>query len=113
MAEEIFSDKGKTADDGTLAKTLFFDLARQSLRPASLASIDAANCFDSISHAIASIIFRSVGVPDSAVESMLTALQNMRYFLRTAYGDFTSFAGSSINIKFQGLCQGNGAAGAG
>lgn len=113
MEEEIFSDKGKTADDGALAKTLFFDLARQTRRPASLASIDAANCFDSIFHAIASLIFRAVGVPANAMESMLSAIQNMRYFLRTAYGDSTSYAGSTIDVKFQGLCQGNGAAGAG
>ena len=37
----------------------------------------------------------------------------MKYFLRTAYGDSSNFAGSSIHLKFQGLCQGNGAAPAG
>jgi len=37
----------------------------------------------------------------------------MKYFLRTAYGDSKDFAGSSIEVKFQGLCQGNGAAPAG
>ena len=41
---------------------------------------------------------------------MLTAIQEMKYLLRTAYGDSKHFAGSTIEIKFQGLCQGNGAA---
>ena len=30
MPEEIYSDKGKTADDATLAKNLFYDVVRQS-----------------------------------------------------------------------------------
>ena len=68
IPEEIFSDKGKTANDGTLAKTLFFGLVCQSRCPASEGSIDAANCFDSIAYATA------VGVPEGDVESMLTAL---------------------------------------
>ena len=44
---------------------------------------------------------------------MLTAIQEMKYFLHTTYGDSTDFAGSSIEVKFQGLCQGNGPAPAG
>ena len=34
----------------------------------------------------------------------------MKYFLRTAYGDSKNFSGSTIEVKFQGFCQGNGAA---
>jgi hypothetical protein len=37
----------------------------------------------------------------------------MKFFLRTAYGDSKTFAGSSIEIKTQGLGQGNGASLAG
>ena len=44
---------------------------------------------------------------------MLETIQNMEYFLRTAYGDSRRFAGSRIEIKFQGMCQGSGAAPAG
>ena len=44
---------------------------------------------------------------------MLSAIEEMKYFLRTAYGDSKSLAGSAIKIRFQGLCQGNGAAPAG
>ncbi|MEJ2137350.1 MAG: hypothetical protein P8X86_19155, partial [Desulfofustis sp.] len=113
MPEEIYSEKGKTADDGSLAKVLFYDIARQSRTSAGLSSVDAANCYDSIAHAIASLVFQAFGVPEEAVESMLTAIQEMKYFLRTAYGDSKGFAGSTIEVKFQGLCQGNGAAPAG
>ena len=37
----------------------------------------------------------------------------MKYFLRTAYGDYKTFAGSTIKLNFQGLCQGSGATPAG
>ena len=113
MPEEIFSERGRTADDGGLAKVLVYDISRQARVPASLTSADAKNCYDSIAHAIASIIFQALGVTPGAVESMLEAIQNMKYFLRTAYGDSRRCAGSRIEIKFQGMCQGSGAAPAG
>lgn len=37
----------------------------------------------------------------------------MKYFLRTAYGYSHSFANSRVEVKYQGMCQGNGAAPAG
>ena len=50
MPEEIFSNKGRTSDYGTLAKALCFELERQSRRLGSLGAIDASNCFNSITH---------------------------------------------------------------
>jgi hypothetical protein len=41
---------------------------------------------------------------------MFTASEELKYFLRTAYGDSKHFRGSKIEVKFQGLCQGNGEA---
>jgi hypothetical protein len=52
-------------------------------------------------------------VPLVGVAAMLEAIQDMKYFLRTAYGDSKDFANSRIEVKYQGLCQGNGAAPAG
>lgn len=113
MPDEIFSEKNRMADDGTLSKVLFYDLVRQSRRPAGLSSVDAENCYDRIAHAVASLIFQAFGVPQETVGSMLRTIQEMKFFLRTAYGDSTSASQSSISIKTQGLCQGNGAAPAG
>lgn len=113
MPEEIFSETNRTADDGTLTKVLFYDISRQSKRPAGVASVDADNCFDRISHAMASLCFQAFGVNVNAASTMLRTIEDMKFFLRTAYGDSTSFAGSTIHMKTQGLCQGNGAAPAG
>jgi hypothetical protein len=110
MADEVFSKQGRTAEDGALAKVLFYDIIRQFRLPAGISSFDAANGYDSIAHAIASLIFQAMGVPVDGVEAMLEAIQDMKYFLRTAYGDSKDFANSRIEVKYQGLCQGNGAA---
>jgi hypothetical protein len=113
MPEEIFSEKNRMADDGGLAKTLFYDIVRQTLSPAAIASVDASNCYNRIAHAMALLIFQSFGVEDMAIATMLETIQEMKLFLRMAYGDSTNFAGSRIEIKTQGLGQGNGASPAG
>lgn len=110
MAEEIFSKVGCTAEDGALVKILFYDIVRQCRLSAAISSVHDSNCYDSIAHAIALIIFQDCRVLVEGVEAMLSAIQDMKYFLRTAYGDSCNFRGSKIEIKYQGLCQGNGAA---
>jgi hypothetical protein len=76
--------------------------------PAAIASVDASNCYDWIAHAMASLIFQSFGVKSAAVSTMLDTIQEMKFFLRTAYGGSKTFAGSSIEIKMQGLVKAMG-----
>ncbi len=64
-----------------------------------IASVDASNCYDRIAHAMASLIFQSFGVEDTAVAAMLEMIQEMNFFLCTEYGGSKDFAGSSIEIK--------------
>jgi hypothetical protein len=113
MPEEIFSKKNRMAEDSTLCKTLVYDITQQARIPAAIVSMDASNCCDRIAHAVASMIFHAFGVPMTAIESMLGAIENMKLFLGTGFGNSTSFMGGGISIKTQGLCQGNGAAPAG
>ncbi len=80
MPEEIFSEQNRMADDGTLCKTLFYDITRQAWVPAAIASVDASNCYDRIAHAIASLVFQSFGVPFTAIETMLGAIENIKKF---------------------------------
>jgi hypothetical protein len=113
IPEEIFSKKNCMANDGGLAKTLFYNIVCQTRSPAAIASVDVSNCYNRIAHAMASLIFQSFGVEDTAVAAMLEMIQEMKFFLRTAYGDSKDFSGSSIEIKMQGLGQGNRASPAG
>jgi hypothetical protein len=113
IPEEIYSERNRLADDGTLAKVLFFDIVRQTRRSAVISSVDADNCYDRIAHPIDSMVFQSLGVPPTAASSMLSTIQDMRFFLRTGFRDSTAYAGSIRGRKTQGMCQGNGAAPAG
>jgi hypothetical protein len=113
MSEEIFSKKQRTANDDILAKVLFYNIPRQLRMPAALASVDAANCYDHVSHAIVSLVFRAFGSPEPMSASMLTAIQQMKFFLCTAFGDSDKAIEAKVNLKIQGLMQGNGAAPAG
>jgi hypothetical protein len=107
---EQFNEKENTADDGVLEKVLLFDISRQTRRATAVASVDAANCYDRISHALMSLTFLAFGVGMGPVAAMLLAIQNMQFFLRTGFGESTVSYGSSITNLLQGLCQGNGAA---
>jgi hypothetical protein len=114
MPEEVFSERNRLAEDGTLSNILFYDIVQQLRVPAGLASVDADNCYDRIAHPMASMVFQAFGVPTLAIESMLTTIQDMRFYLRTGYGDSLDYAGgrtydTNDPIKPQGMCQGNGA----
>ncbi len=87
MPEEIFSERNRLADDGTLSKVLFYDIARQLHRPSGLALVDADNCYNRICLPMASMVFQSFGVPIGPIRSMLMTLQDLRFFLRTGFGD--------------------------
>jgi hypothetical protein len=113
MPEEIYSEKNRLADNGTLVKVLFYDIVRQTRLLAGISAVDADNCYDRIAHPIASLAFQVLGVKKEACESIFTTIQNMKFFLRTRYGDSTEFASATGDIKTQGMCQGNGAAPAG
>ncbi len=77
--------------------------------------MDADNCYDRITHPMASMVFQSFGVLAPAIESMLTTIQNMKFFLCTGYGDSANYAGGESKgvedpVKTQRMCQGNSAA---
>ena len=78
-------------------------MVRHFKLPAGLSSVGATNFYDSVAHTIAALTCRAFGVPKEAVQVMLKTNEEMRYFLRTAYGDSKRFRGSKISVKFQGL----------
>jgi hypothetical protein len=104
MPEEIYSECNRMADLGTLTKVLTYVIIRQMQRPAVIASVDPNNCYDRITHTIASMVFQAFGVPLTAVEAMLNTIQEMKFFLCTGFGDSTNFVSSKFEIKTQRLC---------
>ena len=104
MPEEIYSKRGTVPDNGTLAKVIFNDVVRQPWFSTGVASGDTANCYGSVAHAIASLVCQVFGVPAETVHSMLTAIEDMKYYLRTIYGHSKNFRGHVNAVKLQGLC---------
>ena len=98
---------------GALQKTMFYDIVQQTRASAAIALVDVSNCYNRIAHVMASLIFQSFRVKSTVVTAMLETIQEMKFFLRMAYGDSKTFAGLTIQIKTQGLGQGNGATPAG
>jgi len=114
MSEEVYSERHRLMEDGTLSKILFFDIACQLHCSAGLASVDANNCYNHIAHPMASMIFQAFGVPTPAIVSKLSTIQRMKFFLHTGYSDLGGYAGGNQDntedpIRTQGMCQGNGA----
>ena len=63
VPEEVFSERKRMTDNGTLAKVLFYDIVSQLRVSAGISSVNAENCYDSIAHAIESLVFQAFGVP--------------------------------------------------
>ncbi len=84
VPNEVFSECNKMVDDGTLTKVLTYDIIHETRRSAGTASVNADNCYDRITHAIASLVFQASGVPLLAFESMLMTIQEMIFFWEQA-----------------------------
>lgn len=100
--------KGRRVEFMALSRRLMADILRQTRRPGAVASVDAQSCYDRITHSTASLCCQRWGVSHRIMESMLSTIQGMRFYLRTGYGDSTDYNGGG-RTTFQGICQGNGA----
>jgi hypothetical protein len=114
MPEQIHSKRNRLADNGTLSKVLFYDIVQQLRRRAGLALVDANDCYNPIAHPMASMVFQKFGVPTSAIKSIFTMIQNMKFYLGTGYGDSNGCASrvddsAGGKRKTQGMCHSNGA----
>jgi hypothetical protein len=108
--EQFGSRKAHKAIDQALNKVLTNDLLRQLKVPGTICSNDAKSCYDLIVHAPASLSMQRQGVPQCAVLCLFETLQNLEHYIRTAYGDSSSFyGGSHWIIPMHGIGQGNGA----
>lgn len=100
--------RGRRVEFMALSRRLLADILRQKRRAGAVASVDAQSCYDRITHSTASLCCQRWGVPNRIMETMLSTIQGMRFFLRTGYGDSHRFYGGGSHL-FQGICQGNGA----
>ena len=58
VPEEVFSKKGQTTEDAILLQVLASAIARQKRAPLIVASVDAAQCYNRVAHAMVALILR-------------------------------------------------------
>jgi hypothetical protein len=110
--EELFGQKGSTAEGAKIDNTLMADLSRQARQPMIVTSTDSAYCYDRVNHVIMSLVWLVLtngNIP--AIVAAMICLQTMKFFQRTGFGKSkTFFEGPFYFPYMMGLGQGNRAA---
>ncbi len=106
---ELFSQKGSTAEDAKLDKTLMADLSRQARQPMIVTSADATYCYDRVNHIIMSLLWLVLtngNIP--AIVAALICLQTTIFLQQTGFGKSKTFFGGTFYFPYMmGLGQGN------
>ncbi len=107
---ECFAKKGSNCINTVMTKIMYCDKSRTHHHPMIVLGNNFADCYDRVALSIASVALQSFGIPIEAVRVLLLAMQTMRYFLRTRFGESTQSYGGSMEDRMQGFRQGNAAA---
>jgi hypothetical protein len=110
---ECFAKKGSNCINAVLTKVMFCDELRTHRHPTCIGGNNFGNCYDRISHPPASMALQSFGVLRTAIRVLLLAMQTMRLFLRTGYGNLDRSYEGLTEDRTLGLGQGNAVAGPG
>lgn len=84
-------------------KKYFHDIVRVLRVPTVVRLVNTANCYGSIAHTIASLVFQSFCVPEESIQSMFVAIEEIELFFQTSYEDSKYYTGSTIELKFYNL----------
>ena len=71
VREEIYNKKGNTPEDAMLHQVLTYDITQQLGSLLLVVSVDAAQCYDRIAHAVPSLTLLAYKVRQNSVASML------------------------------------------
>ena len=97
-----YAQKGGKAIDAAIQKILIFDLMRIKRCAGVCFANDLMACYDWMAHVPSSLALRFLGVPPRAVECMSTTIQQMRHYIRTAYGDSDHYYGGDVDNLLEG-----------
>ena len=110
LPPDQYARKGGKAIDAAIQKILIYDIMRMQRRPGICFANDLMACYDRMAHVPSGLALRFLGAPPTAVQCMSTTIQNMRHYIRTAYGDSDNFYGGDPTRPLQGGGQGSPAA---
>jgi len=110
IPEDSFAKPGSNCTNAVMCKRFFSDSSRIMHHHCAIGSGDFDQCYDRTAHPPSNIALRAFGQPHAATSLLLTALQTMKFCLRTGFGESKQFYGGSEEDPVQGSGQGNGAA---
>ena len=108
LPQEFFAMKGRSAKDAIMTRTLWSDINRLQHKSFAVVSADLSQCFDMIGHPQCSLAMQAQGCPIEPISIMLRTLQDMNYWLRSAYGDAKTSFCSTSDEPYMGMGQGSG-----
>mmetsp|Transcript_5909 Transcript_5909/g.9058 ORF Transcript_5909/g.9058 Transcript_5909/m.9058 type:complete len:1660 (+) Transcript_5909:3576-8555(+) len=107
--EQYGSRRRHTAIKQALNKRLTMDMAMLQRVSTVFCSQDAMSCYDRISHAALALGLRRQNIPDTAIEALITTIQNMVHKVRTTFGESALTYNGDLPLRpNQGIPQGNG-----
>ena len=99
IPEELFSQKGSTAEDAKFDKTLMADLSHQARQPMIVTSADAAYCHDRVNHTIMSLVSLVLTKGNIlALAAAMICLQTIKFFQQTGFGKSKTFFGGQFHF---------------
>ena len=109
--EQYGSHKHMSASQASVNNRLMYDLMCQTHQGSIVCANDAKLCYNRIMHSVLSLSLQRLGVPSAPIQSMLTTIQKMQHWIKTAHGVSPQFYQSSPSRPLlQGIIQGHGAA---
>ena len=68
-------------------RRLVIDIFKQKRRCEAIAEVDAAQCYDRITHSLSILLYQKEGAYLSSVMMMFEIIQCMNYYIRTTFAD--------------------------
>jgi hypothetical protein len=110
---ECFAKKRSNCVNTVMTKVMMCNESRIHHHHLCIEGNDFGNCYHRITHPLASVALQSWGIPQESVRLILMAMQTMRFFLCTGYGESADSYGRINEDMTLGLGQGNAAVGPG
>jgi hypothetical protein len=110
---ECFAKKGSNCVNAVMTKIMYCNKSRMHHHPMIVLCNNFADCYDRVTLPVAAVALQSFGIPIEVARVLLLAMQTMRYFLQTGFGESLQSYGGSMEDRMQGFGQGNAATGPG
>jgi hypothetical protein len=110
---EFLAKKGSNNVNAVMTIIMYCNESRMHHHPMIILYNDFADCYNRVALPVTAVALQSFGILIEAVRVLLLAMQTMKYFLQTGFGESSQSYGSSMEDRMQGFGQGNAAAGPG